>query len=66
MYLCTYFRVRISIRIFVRIWTYTVRICTYPSPYLHISQFVSARIPVRICRYLSAYVNVYQYESGSL
>ena len=54
-YLCMYFR---------------VRICTYYCPYcdmyfcpyldvywlyLHVSQFVSARIPVRICTYLNSY-----------
>ena len=60
-------------RIFVRIWTYTVRICSYPCSYLHVSQsvsarivsarirFVSARIPVRICAYPTPYLNVYPY-----
>ena len=50
--------VRTAIRIFVRIWTYTVCICTYPSSYLHVSQSVSARIPVHICTYPSLYLHV--------
>ena len=58
--------VRTPKRIFVRIWTCSaripvsrrfvsaripVRICTYPSSYLHVFQSVSACVPVRICTY---------------
>ena len=53
-------------RIFVRIWTYTVRICSYPCSYLHVSQSVSARIPVRICTYPSSYLHVSWFVSARI
>ena len=65
--------VRTSIRIFdiiicpyQDIMAYPVRICTHPGSYfddLHLSQSVSARIPVRTCMYRSPYLNVYPYGS---
>ena len=65
-YLCMYFR---------------VRICTYYCPYcdmyfcpyldvyclyLHVSQFVSARIPVRICTYPGSYQHVSRFVSARI
>ena len=42
--------------------------CSYlhvsQSPYLHVSQFVSARIPALICTYLSSHLNVYKCGSA--
>ena len=43
-----------------------VRICTYPSPFLPVSQFVSVRIPFRICTYPSPYLNVNPYGSARI
>ena len=48
-YVIVRINVRTPRRIFVRTWTYTVRICTYPGPYLHVSRFVSASILLRRC-----------------
>ena len=36
----------------------TVHFCTYPSQYLHTSQFVSARIPVCICTFPNSYLHI--------
>ena len=44
--------------VYLSISVYPVRICTYPSQYLHVSLLVSARTLVRFCTYPGQYLHV--------
>ena len=48
MYVLLYVYLSVSVHILLVSACIPFRICRYPSPYLHVSRFVSARILVRI------------------